>query len=170
MENKSLVTIVKEVAHLETMLIEAGGEMTPEIEAMLTVKEVNLPDKVDNYEAMLGRLELIEGLYKDRAKRFASAAKSLGNAQDVLKERLKAAMKELGVNELLGHDIRFKLSSSKPKLVILDEKLIPKEYKVQVIIDELQKDRLTEDLKIGTVPGASLEETFSLRKYVNKKG
>lgn len=170
MENNSLVSIVKEVATLETMLIESGGELTPEIEQMLTVKEVNLPAKVDSYEAMLGRLEVIEGLYKERAKLFSSAAKSLANAQDTLKERLKFAMKELGVTELMGHDIRFKLSASKPKLVIEDEKLIPKEYKVQVISEEIEKDRLTEDLKIGSVSGAKLEETFSLRKYVNKKG
>lgn len=170
MEKKSLVSIVRDVATLETMLIEAGGEMTPEIEAMLTVKEVNLPEKIDNYEAMLDRLEAIEALYKERAKMFSAAAKSLANAQDTLKERLKIAMKELGVTELLGHDIRFKLSVSKPKLVILDEKLIPKEYKIQVITDEVQKDRLSEDLKIGSVPGAILEETYSLRKYVNKKG
>lgn len=166
----SLVKIVKEVASLETMLIESGGELTPEIEAMLTVKEVNLPEKVDSYEAMLDRLSVIESLYKERAKLFSQAAKSLGNAQDTLKDRIKYAMKELGVTELLGHDIRFKLSSSKPKLVIEDEKAIPKEYKAEVITVEVQKDKLLEDLKIGSVEGARLEESFSLRTYVNKKG
>lgn len=168
--SNSLVSIVREVATLETLLIESGGELTPEIESMLTVKEVNLPEKVDNYEAMLDRLESIEGLYKERAKMFSTAAKSLGNAQDTLKERLKFAMKELGVTELMGHDIRFKLSATKPRLVIDDEKLVPKDYKVEVVTTEVQKDKLAEDLKIGSVAGAHLEESFSLRKYVNKKG
>ena len=168
--NNSLVAIVREVATLETLLIESGGELTPEIEAMLTVKEVNLPEKVDGYEAIMDRLDSLEGMYKERAKMFSTAAKSLGMAQDALKERLKFAMKELGVTELMGNDIRFKLSASKPRLVIEDEKLVPKEYKQETVMIEVKKDLLTEDLKIGSVPGARLEESVSLRKYVNKKG
>lgn len=167
MENKSLVSIVSEVNQLEKMLIEAGGEITPEIEALLTVKEVNLPQKVDNYSFILERMKSAEAFYKERSELFSSAARAFKNAQATLKERLKMAMHEMGVDELSGEEIRFKLSKSKPSLVIDELAAIPTEYFEQVVQNELQKDKLTEDLKIGEVPGAHLEDSFSLRSYAN---
>ena len=166
-ENKSLITLAKESNQLEVMLLESGGEVTPEIEAMLTVKEVNLPSKVDNYYHVMHRLDGLEIHYKEMADKFQKAAKTFSGASKSLKDRLKIAMRELGEDEIKGNDFRFKLSNSKPSLIIEDDKVIPKDYFVQVTETVLEKDRLLEDLKIGEVAGARLEPSFSLRSYVN---
>lgn len=165
-ESKSLLAIANEVNSLETMLLESQGEITEEIEKFLSVKETHLPDKVDSYYFIMEGMKSKEALYKAQADKYASAAKSFRNAQETLKERLKLAMAEMSLDEIKGHAWRFKLSASKPSLVVENEAEIPKEYFVQTIITSLEKDRLLEDLKIGQVPGAKLEPSLSLRSYV----
>lgn len=166
-ESKSLLTIAQQVNSLETLLLESSGEITAEIESYLAVKDTQLPDKVDSYYFIMEKMENNEAYYKAQAEKFAAAAKTFKNARETLKERLKLAMREMSVDEISGHSFRFKLSNTKPKLIVEDEKLIPKEYFVQTISTTLEKDRLLEDLKIGQIPGAKLEPSYSLRDYVN---
>lgn len=166
-ESKSLLAIANEVNSLETLLLESMGEITPEIEKHLSVKETHLPDKVDSYYFIMEKMKANEAFYKAQAEKFTSAARTFKNAQETLKERLKIAMAEMNTDEIKGHAWRFKLSASKPSLVVENEAEIPKEYFVQTIITFLEKDRLLEDLKIGQVPGAKLEPSSSLRSYVN---
>jgi hypothetical protein len=52
-------------------------------------------------------------------------------------------------------------------LVIEDESKIPKEYMKEIVETVLDKDRLKEDLAIGPIEGAKLEESFALKTYVN---
>ena len=165
-ESKSLLAIANEVNSLETMLLESQGEITEEIEKFLSVKETHLPDKVDSYYFIMEGMKSKEALYKAQADRYAVAAKSFKNAQETLKERLKLAMAEMSLDEIKGHAWRFKLSASKPSLVIEDQSLIPDAYFVLETTRVLEKDRLLEDLKIGQVAGAKLEPSSSLRSYV----
>lgn len=166
-ESKSLLAIANEVNSLETLLLESMGEITPEIEKHLIVKDTQLPDKVDSYYFIMEKMKANEAYYKSQAEKFTSAAKTFKNAQETLKERLKLAMSEMKIDEIKGHSFRFKLSNTKPSLIVEDEAQIPKEYFVQTISTTLEKDRLLEDLKIGQVAGCKLEPSFSLRSYVN---
>lgn len=163
----SLLSMVGQSQALEQLLLTSNGEITEEIEELLAVKEIGIPAKIDSYHFVMDRMEAVSKFYKERAKMFLDAARSAANAQETIKERLKYAMKEAGVTEILGNDIRFVLSKTKPKLVIDDESIIPKEYKIEIIATELQKDILLEDLKLGEVAGAHLEDSCSLRSYVN---
>jgi hypothetical protein len=167
MSNQSLIAIVQQANQLEQMLIESGGELTPEIEAALTVTEINLPEKVDGYENVISRFEHLEEFYKAKSQFFIRLQKQCANVQHHLKENIKFAMQTGGIDELKGYDIRFKLSNAKPSLVIEDESLIPKEYKTEVITIEVNKKSLAEDLSMGEIPGAKLQASVSLRKYAN---
>lgn len=167
MTNKSLITLVSESNDLERMLIESGGELTPEIEAMLQVKGAQLPDKVDAYHFTKDRFATLETYYKERANFYYNIAKQCGAVQDRLVENLKYAMNELHTDELVGHDVKFKLSKSKAKLVIDDPEMVPVAYKTEVITTQIEKEKLRADLEIGEVAGAHLEPSFSLRTYAN---
>ena len=141
--------------------------ISPEIETMLAINKAELPAKIDGYDLIIKRLGSLEDFYKDRASLFNDLAKKCGNAQDRLKENIKFAMKELGETEIAGNDVRFKLVAAKPSVVIDDEAVIPKEYLKTVTTYSVDKTKLREDLAIGSIAGAHLEETVSLRTYGN---
>lgn len=165
--SKSLVAIVGEVNSLEAMLIESEGQIDEAIENALAVKEIELPEKVDQYFYTFERFKVLEAYYKERAQFFSLVQKQCANVQTRLKENMKEAMSSLGVDEIQGNDIRYKLSKSKPALQIENEELIPKQYKKEVVTIELNKKALAEDLTMGEIPGAKLVDSFSLRPYPN---
>lgn len=167
--SKSLVQITSEVNQLAVMLLESQGLITPEIENALAVKEIALPEKVDNYSYILDRIESEIEFYKKRAEMFDQAASTLNNAKKRLKDRLEYAMNEMGVTELVGNEIKFKRMNSKSKLVIDDEEMIDVKYKSEKTVTVIDKDALYEDLKRDSkVVGAHLEPVSYIRAYVNK--
>lgn len=169
MENKSLVALVSEANSLVEKLIESGGEITPDIELSLEANERDLQLKLDSYDFVLDRLKKEQEFFADRAKFYQNAARSLSNAEDRLKESIKKAMRMLGVSEVQGSDFKFVLSKTKSKL-ILDEKILPDEYKTQVISYEVNKEKISEALNAGSnISGAMLEPSYSLRKYAKSK-
>lgn len=166
-ESRSLMEIVSITSNIETMLIEANGEITEEIENLLAIKDVQLPQKVDSYSLITDRFEKIEEYYKIKAAEFIAISKAAGKVQDRLKDGLKHAMQEMGINELKGFDYRFKLSATNPKVVIDDETQIEDSY--CAFIKKPESKRIAEDLKLGIpVKGARLEQSYSLRKYLNR--
>lgn len=165
---KSLRVLVNEVSEIENALLDNGGEITPEIEAMLSVKDIQLPQKVDNYALVIQRMDSLESFYKDRAKVFLAMAKAASSITDRCKFNLKSAMEELAVDELLGNDIKFKLVNSNPACVIEDESKIDGAYKIIETVIKTDNRRIIEDLKLGVpVAGARLERGRSLRQYPN---
>lgn len=168
-ENNSLVSLVSESSKLEMLLIESGGEITPEIEQALAVNAEEISNKVDSYSAVLERFKVLEGYYKERADQYSSIAKQCKNVQDRLKDNLKFVMDQLGTNEISGHEMRFVKSATSGLINIIDEELIPIEYKKEVITTEIDKKRLKEDASKGFVPGTEFVPGFSLRSYPNTK-
>lgn len=164
---KSLSLIVSETALLEQKIIEAGGEITPEIEALLVVNEAELMDKVDSYNFIIERFDAYEEFYKQRADMFYSISSRCKSAREILKNNILLAMERLGKKEIQGEDFRFALVKSKASVVIEDEKLIPEDYKTKVITEKVDKSRLSADLQMGPIPGAKLQEGFHLRAFVN---
>jgi len=54
-------------------------------------------------------------------------------------------------------------------VIINNEDLIPSEYKTEVTTIQIDKNKISEDLRIGfPVSGASLQESFALRSSVIK--
>lgn len=166
--NKSLPQLVQTSQVLIQALLESNGEITPEIEAALIEVDVKLPQKIDNYQAVLDRLDMESEYWSARAESFAKMAKGCKSAKERLKDSLKFAMKALETDELIGNDCRFKLSNSKPKMIIDQIELEPSYY-MQVTTTEVDKKKIEEDLKLGVpVKGARLEEVKSIRSYLNK--
>lgn len=164
---KSLALIVSETAILEQKLVESGGEITPEIESYLQIKDIELPEKVDSYSIVMDRFDALEKFYKERADFFSQIAKRCKGVRERLKDNLKREMRNLNMTEIKGNEMRFVLSKTKPALVLEDETLIPRDYIKQVYVESIDKDRLKEDLAFGPIPGAHLEESYSLRPYAN---
>lgn len=165
---KSLITIVQETNNIEQMLLESQGELTAEIESALCVSESDMSEKVDSYSYIMDRFAALEMHYKAKAEFFIQISKQCETVQDRLKDNLKYAMQTLGKSELVGEDIKFKLSSTSGSLVITDEEMIPVEYKSERIVTDVNKKSLKDDIAKGKqVPGAEIKPGYSLKVVAN---
>lgn len=168
-EQDTLFSLVQQANVISRMLAESGGEITPELDALMANVDVKLPEKIDGYHVVMERLEVEAKYWKDKSTAYALMAKAHTAIQEKIKERLKEAMKALGVDEIKGHDVRFKLSNVKPSLVIDEAKLDPS-YTMVVTETVPDKERIRAALSEGArIPGAQLVPGQSLRPYLNKK-
>lgn len=169
--SKSLVNLVSHASELETALVESGGEITPEIESLLEIKDVHLPDKIDGYAMFLDRMELVEAFYKAKAEAYLRLAKAASNVIDRCESNLKFAMNATHQDELIGNDFRYKLVKSNPAVIVEEESKLDESYKITEVVTKIDKKKIAEDLKLGVpVEGARLEQSHSLRRYANAPG
>jgi hypothetical protein len=167
MESKSLITIVNESASIESMLIESGGELTDDISKLLSVNVDEISSKVDGYNMIIDRFDSLKKYYISKSDFFKNISIQCDNASRRLKENIKYAMIEMNVDEIKGHDMKFKLSETSGKLVIDDPEMIPVDFKFEKITTEIKNVELKEALKHGFVSGAHIEKSQSLRAYAN---
>lgn len=73
---------------LEELLLEAGGEITPEAEELMGEMASNLEAKVDGYAALIAEWEAEAEKWAAEEARVAGHRKALGNAAKRLKGRL----------------------------------------------------------------------------------
>jgi hypothetical protein len=164
--SKTLTQIRESNRLIESLLEAQDGLVTPELETLMSDVSQALPEKIDSYYHVRERIKSEITYLNARETELRNHRKSLENAEARLSENLKYHMKQTGETELLGNDYRFKLSASKPKLIIENENALPAGYVQEVVVKEPQKDRIKEDLEMGlTVPGAKLEQSNQLRSY-----
>ena len=161
---KSIFEIEQERLRLNTMIEEAEGELTPELEQMLEVNEQNLMDKAKTYREIILSNNTDIDLAKQEIKRLQDLVKSRERSNEAMKTRLKDAMQLFGVPRIaidggVGGVLSFRRSEA---VVIEDETAIADEWKkVTYTID---KAGIKAALKEGkTVAGAQLTENMNLQ-------
>lgn len=168
MSNESLEVLLNEASNLTKLIIERDGEIDEEIDAFLCEIEGNLAFKLDKYAYLIDDLGAKSKFFKEKADVYHEASRALSNVTDRIKDRIKSAMIKNNKKELIGAEIRFVLSNSKPRMIFVEAD-VPMVYKTQVISHELDKLKIQEDLNMGiTIPGVKSEEVKSLRKYLNR--
>lgn len=169
-ELKPLIAIVNDSAKIVNQIIENGGIMPPELKEEFNQMTIDLSAKLDAYAYIWERLDMEQEYWKMKAKEFDRIQKSIGNARDNLKERLRISMGKLEVNEVKGKEFRFTLSDTQGRLIIEDEKEVPEAYKTEVVQTVIDRADIKTDIKAGNaVPGAFIDYVPSLRKFANRK-
>ena len=89
----TIYQISDDMAALDALLAETGGEITPEAEAAFNQFEAelaaNLTGKVDAYCALIAEIDARAAARKAEAKRLADRAKTDERTADALRERLR---------------------------------------------------------------------------------
>jgi hypothetical protein len=160
-EKLSLYDLTSEYRLICEALEENGGEITPEIEAMLAINADNFVMKAENYCEIIAKyLQMAENA-KQRVEVFQRIEKVAKNTATRMKERLAQAMEEYDLPKVeVGlHKLSFRTSKA---VEITDEAKIPNCYiKVATSVD---KTKLRADLMAGVVvEGAELKENKSLQ-------
>jgi hypothetical protein len=168
-ENKSLMALQADYQRLMMLLMAADGELTPEIEAELSVNQEMIAAKADRYEFIISKLESEETHWKAQAERYSRVARTCANTRERLRSAIKATMQGMGITEIVGESICFKLTNAAPRVVIT-EPLLPKEYVTETIIREPNKEKIKGALKEGVaISGAILEPVVALRTSIARK-
>jgi len=167
----TLRELTAEFGFFQQELIDAGGEISPEIETRLAHFEASLTTKADSIAYVLDHLDAEAIYWKAKASDMQKLARSFSNAHERLKDRVKFAMRKMGATEIKGDEQTFSLSDSRKKLVIFDQEKVPDSFLKETIVTEPDKYAIESSLKAGIeVPGCMLEPVYMLRvKYSLKK-
>jgi len=144
----NLFQISVEMQSIMNELIENDGELTPELEQMLTIAESNLREKSSNYAYVVRSLEYDNDIIDSEIKRLQGLKKTRTNAIDRLKNALTNAMIICDVSEITTATTKISFRKSEV-LEIVDETKVPKKYKTNVVTTKIDKNEIKSDLKAG---------------------
>jgi hypothetical protein len=166
-EAKSLMELLTNELGIMQHIAENGGEITPELDAMLVEVELDVATKVDNYALVLERFKFEQDHWKAKSDFYRKLAKAAERVQDRLTDAIKQVALARGTDEVKGVDYRFKLVRQKDA-VDVNEDVLPRDYKKAVTEWVPEKERILQDLDLGLeIPGAVRREVFGLRTYPN---
>lgn len=168
MADKSLIQISSEFNQVQRMVMESGGELTPQIERLFDIIELEKKDKLDAYDYVIGQCKSQSEFFRKKADEYLKVAKTYDRIERKLLDRIKEFMLKTGQNIVEGFSIVFKLVPCRERLII-DEALLPNEYKMQVTAWVEDKEKIDNALCSGKdVPGAYKEGGFALRKSIRR--
>lgn len=113
MEKKNLFELTEQMARIEAMLEENGGELTPEIEAEMQETEDSLKQKTDSYTAVIRKISSQSDTIAAEIKRLNAMKKTCDNSIKRIKEHLLNCMNAFGIERLDGDLSKIYLRSSK---------------------------------------------------------
>ena len=100
----TIYDISEDMAALDALLAETGGEITPEAEAAFAAFEselaANLHAKTDAYCALIAEIDARSTARKAEAKRLADRAKIDERTADALRERLRWVWEQRGLGKI----------------------------------------------------------------------
>lgn len=161
--SRSLIGMISESMEISKEIMAAEGELSPELDARLTVLESELPSKVDNYTCILEQLNHGLETWKSKKELLDKMIKGYKYAIDRLEGNIIYGIKALGLEKISGNESAFKLRKNPGMVIIEDENKISSEYKVQTVVTTIDKKKILSDLRNGIpVQGARLEITESL--------
>ena len=154
---KSLYQITKEQSELFDFILEAEGEITPDVEESLKINAENFETKARSYIWMIKKLESENVTISNELERMKRIEKRNDKLIDRLKESMKMALEIFGESKKID---TFTLSLRKSKSVeIIDAELVPEKFKVTetVITTKIPKDEIKKAIDSGEeVPGAKI--------------
>ena len=162
MENKSLYKITQKQQELFDFILEAEGEITPDVEESLKINAENFESKARSYIWMIKKLESENVTISNELERLKHIEKRNDKLIDRLKESMKMALEIFGESKKID---TFTLSLRKSKSVeIIDAELIPEAYRVVKTTETINKIEIKKAIESGlTVSGATIKENNNLQ-------
>lgn len=159
---KSLYQITQEQAELFNFIIEADGEITPDVEESLKINEQNFETKARGYIWMIKKLEADNITIGEEMARLQRIEKRNDKMIDRLKESMKNALIIFGDSKKVD---TFTLSLRKSKQVdIIDADAIAEEYKNTITKVVISLVGIKKAIEMGIeVKGATIKENQNLQ-------
>lgn len=121
----TLYQLTNQMAEIEAMLEETGGELTPELEELWQETGESLTEKVDNYNCLVNHLQDYSDNLAKEIKRLQALKKTADNSLTRIKNHIKDTMVANGFTKLDGAYCKMSLSSSTSTVVDEETLLAP---------------------------------------------
>jgi hypothetical protein len=161
--NQSLFNISQEYKEIMLEIEMAEGEITPEIAERLDAVSSSIEVKAQNYSFIMKAYETNNTIIDAEMERLKILKARNARNVDSLKQRLKGAMEDMGVQKITTPliSVSFKKSES---VEVEDENLVPIEYKVKKEEWRVDKAKIKDAIKSGAVVlGASISVNNNLQ-------
>lgn len=165
--NKNLFEIEKEYRELAQQVIDAEGELSPELEEQLAINQQQLESKGRAYGYVIKERQYDNDIVDAEIARLTAIKKRNTRTIDKLKETLRNSMEVFGVEEIKSPTLKICFLKSKA-VVFTDTDEIPAIYKSTKVVEteSIDKKAIKEAIERGElVAGAELE----IRKNVQVK-
>lgn len=161
MQKNSLFQINSELVDITNLLIENGGELTPELETRLKIAESELKAKSVNYYHVIKELESTTNMIDAEIKRLQELKKSRVNTIEKLENALIYSMNLHGIEKIETETLKISTRKSKSVEVVDIDKLPFNCLKIEkkAIKSEIKK-MLDEGMEIQ---GAKIVENTSIQ-------
>ena len=158
---KTLFEITQEVIELASLLEE--GEFTPELEQQLAITRDELDSKAENYVNVIRQVEGDISVIDAEIKRLKELRDGKSKVVDRMKEALSTAMTAFRVDKIETSLMKLFFRKSE-SVEILDENLVPEQYKLSRVVVNPDKILIKKLIKSGEeVPGCEIVEKDNLQ-------
>jgi len=158
----NIYQIEKDYLTLSSQIIEAGGELTPEIEIALEINKEQLQNKGINYGYVIKSLESDVTAIDEEIKRLNALKSSRNKTTELLKSTIKNAMQLYGIEELKTPTL--KINFRKSESVEVDDTILNDLYCNFKTVRTPDKAKIKEAIKTGAqIEGAVLNVNFNLQ-------
>ena len=164
----TLYGITQEMMELENALIESGGEITEDQEAIMVRLGEALTVKTDNIVGFVKKQEDTIQAFANRIEELKTAQAKYLRGMEKFNEYVIGCMKAKDVKEIKGVLSSIKMRKPAQIVEILDQEKIPEEFiKVtKKVTTSIDKTKVKAALKNGDdIPGARLAEGKISVKY-----
>ena len=103
-----------------------------------------------------------QAIMKEAEKRMADRRKSLENKMARIKEYIKDSMEDARIFKIETPEMKLSISKNPAKVEVIDEELVPDEYKNEKVTVVLDKKKLKAALNNDGVDGAVLTQSTRL--------
>lgn len=144
-------------------LLEVADEVDQEaFESTLESLDDAIEDKAESYAIIDKELESQEDKFAKEIKRLQERKKAISNNRKRLKEDLLNGMKLTGKEKFKTDLFSFWVQNNPPRLKVVDETKIPKEYYVEQQ-PRLDTVTLKKHAQANEIPGVEIEQTEGVR-------
>ena len=163
-KKKSLFQIKCEYEEILCEIIEADGEVDESLYEKLNGIDMDLTVKAENYVYIIKKSMSEDDYIDAEIKRLEKRKKRNKNLINRLKNDLKNALERLGKTKLKAPLFVIRIQNNPPTVKVVDESLIPDEFKEERTTTHLKKTAMLQLLKDGEeVAGAVMSQSQSLR-------
>lgn len=158
---KTLYEITHDYQSLMSEIENNEGEITPELNELLTINETELQTKSIAYLSVIKSSEAFISQIDEEIKRLTALKKRNNTLVDNLKDRLLTAVKLFGNFEVGFTKFGTRKSS---QVEVLDVNDLPKEYKVVKVTEQADKVAIKKAIESGQeIKGCSIIENLNLK-------
>ena len=157
----SLYQINQDLLEIFQQVDDQEGELTPEQETTLEIKEGELQQKAVAYREVIGASESFINRIDSEIKRLQAIKKQKQSLVSRLKDNLLNAVKLFGEFEVGTVTFGTRKSSS---VIVEDVNTLPGDYKKVKVTETADKTAIKKALKAGEqIEGCSIEESINLK-------